>query len=132
MLILVINSGSSSIKYQLFDIPNGEGREKSNRLLCKGLLERIGTDKAILTHHKTGAEPVKKSVSAGDHEKGIKVVGNAIVDPQYGVIDHLSKIAAIGHRVVHGGEEFSKSAIINSDILKLIEKYCELAPLHNP
>src|SRR3989338_1852429 len=98
MIILVINSGSSSIKYQLFDISSGGARN----LLCKGLVERIGSEKSSLSHQKTGCETIKKSVSA------------------------------IGHRVVHGGEEFNKSTAITSEVIKYIEKYCELAPLHNP
>lgn len=140
MLILVINSGSSSIKYQLFDIPNGDGVDKAKkknaaeegRLLCKGLVERIGSDRSGLFHQKTGADAVKKTVSVSDHQEGIKVMLEAVTNPEYGVIDSISKIAAIGHRVVHGGEEFHESTVINSDIIKLIEKYCELAPLHNP
>lgn len=140
MLILVINSGSSSIKYQLFDIPNGNGVEKTKnknaaeegKLLCKGLVERIGNDKSGLVHQKIGSDVVKKTVSVSDHAQGIKVMLEAVTSPQYGVIDSISKIGAIGHRVVHGGEEFNKSTVINNDIIKLIEKYCELAPLHNP
>ena len=124
MLILVVNSGSSSIKYQLFDIP-GE-------LLCKGLVERIGSERSGLVHQKIGSDSIKKSVAVSDHKDGIKAMFGAITDKEHGVIDSISKIAAIGHRVVHGGEEFNKSTIINNDIIKLIEKYCELAPLHNP
>ncbi len=138
MLILVVNSGSSSIKYQLFDIANGGPADKSKnaaengKLLCKGLVERIGNEKSGLTHQKIGADPVKKTVSVSDHKEGIKVMLDALVDTGYGVIDSISKIAAIGHRVVHGGEEFSKSTLITAEVLKYIDKYCELAPLHNP
>jgi len=126
------------MKYQLFDIANGGPADKSKnaaengKLLCKGLVERIGNDKSGLTHQKIGADPVKKTVNVSDHKEGIKVMLDAIVDTGYGVIDSISKIAAIGHRVVHGGEEFSKSTFITSEVLKYIEKYCELAPLHNP
>ena len=127
MLILVINSGSSSIKYQLF-----ESADENGRLLCKGLVERIGNEKSGLTHQKIGADPVKKTVSISDHKEGIKVMLDALVDASHGVIDTISEIAAIGHRVVHGGEEFSKSTLITAEVLKYIEKYCELAPLHNP
>ena len=108
MLILVINSGSSSIKYQLFDIPG--------KLLCKGLIERIGQDRS----------------GVKDHQQGIKVMVDAITDPKHGVIDSICKVVAIGHRVVHGGEEFNKSTLITPEVIKYIEKYCELAPLHNP
>lgn len=133
MLILVINSGSSSIKYQMFDIPNGrKNAAEEGKLLCKGLVERIGNEKSGLVHQKIGADPVKKTVAVNDHQAGIKVVLDAVTDKEYGVIESISKIAAIGHRVVHGGEEFNRSTIINNDIIKLIEKYCELAPLHNP
>jgi len=140
MLILVINSGSSSIKYQLFDIPNGEnsGKPKSKnsasdgKLLCKGLVERIGNEKASLTHQKAGSEAVKKAIVAMDHQEGIKVMLDAVVDKDYGVIKTINEISAIGHRVVHGGEEFNKSTLITAEVIKYVEKYCELAPLHNP
>src|SRR3989338_5205768 len=117
MLILVINSGSSSIKYQLFDIP-GE-------LLCKGLIERIGQDKSNLVQQKIGSESVKKQISVKDHQGGIKVMVDAISDTKYGVIDSICKIAAIGHRVVRGGEEFKESTLITPEVIKYIEKYCE-------
>ncbi len=140
MLILVINSGSSSIKYQLFDIPNGESANKprtknaaeNGRLLCKGLVERIGNEKSGLTHQKIGCDAVKKTVSVSDHREGIKVMLGAVVDKEHGVIKSISEISAIGHRVVHGGEEFSKSTLITPEVIKYVEKYCELAPLHNP
>lgn len=131
MLILVINAGSSSIKYQLFDIPNGTG-SKDGRLLCKGLVERIGQEKSSFSHEKIGSPVVKSAVSVKDHQEGIKVIIDAIVHPEGGVIDSVFKIGAIGHRVVHGGEDFKRSTLITAEVIKYIDKYCELAPLHNP
>ncbi|PIV11801.1 MAG: acetate kinase [Candidatus Omnitrophica bacterium CG_4_8_14_3_um_filter_43_15] len=138
MLILVINSGSSSIKYQLFDILNGKDKSENKaskedrKLLCKGLVERIGSEKSSLSHQKEGAEKIKKIVSVANHKEGIKVILDVIASLDNGVIKNISEIAAIGHRVVHGGEEFKSSTPITAEVLKYIEKYCELAPLHNP
>jgi acetate kinase len=95
-------------------------------------VERIGQEKSSFTQEKIGNPPVKSAVVVRDHQDGIKVMLDAITHKEYGVIDSISKIAAIGHRVVHGGEEFNKSTIINAEVIKYIEKYCELAPLHNP
>ncbi len=138
MLILVINAGSSSIKYQLFDIEDAKDKPRSKkavedgRLLCRGLVERIGQERSNLLHEKLPNPAIKKIFSINDHQEGIKVVLDAVTNPEYGVMDSISKIGAVGHRVVHGGEEFNKSIIINAEVIKYIEKYCELAPLHNP
>ncbi len=124
MNILVINSGSSSIKYQLFDA-------QKSRLLCKGLVERIGTKKGLLTYCKTG-KVFRKSVSVPDHHQAMKHIFYIITEPVLGVIKSHSQIAGIGHRVVHGAEVFTKPSIIDAKVLNAIKKFSELAPLHNP
>lgn len=125
MSILVINSGSSSVKYTLFKLPKGI-------VLAKGIIERIGLEHSSLTHIPSRKVEIKEEVAAPNHEEAIKIALDAIVDPEYGVLDDISKIKAVGHRVVHGGEEVSESVLITDNVISLIEKYSELAPLHNP
>lgn len=123
MNILIINSGSSSIKYQLWRYP-----EKN--LLVKGLVERIGLDNSLITHK---SEPVfKKEIKISDHIQGIRIILDALTDPEHGVINSLSEIHAAGHRVVHGGEQFTDSVLITPEVLKTIDNMSSLAPLHNP
>jgi acetate kinase len=122
--ILVINSGSSSIKYQLFDT-------KKSFSLCRGIVERIGTKKSILTHQKD-TKPFACSVHAPDHHQAIKHIFDIITHPKLGVIKSHSQIAGIGHRVVHGAEAFRQPTIITNNVLNAIKKFSELAPLHNP
>jgi acetate kinase len=126
MFILVLNCGSSSIKYQLFDMTSG------NKLLAKGLLERIGLNDSILTHKPTGAEPYKVINDIPDHTTGINLVMAALTDPKHGVIKNVNEIKAVGHRVVNGGESYKESVLIDNDVKKQIELCSELAPLHNP
>jgi acetate kinase len=126
MNILVLNCGSSSIKYQLFDM------EDSARVLAKGLLERIGITDGILTHKPTGKDPYKVVLDIPDHTVGINMVMEALVHPVHGVIQSISEIKAVGHRVAHGGENFKESVLIDNDVKRDIEKCAELAPLHNP
>lgn len=125
MNILVINCGSSSLKYQLIDADNEE-------VLAKGLCERIGIDGGMHTYQKKGADKVKTSVDMPGHTEAVRIVLDALTDPETGVIDDLSKIDAVGHRIVHGGEKFSKSVIIDDEVIKAIEECNDLAPLHNP
>lgn len=125
MKVLVVNSGSSSIKYRLFDMDN-------ESLLAKGLVERIGIHDSLMNHYPTGKEPMRKEVDIPDHRKGIELVIDALLDKKFGVIEDISEISAIGHRVVHGGEKYSGSVLFNDDVLKILEEYTELAPLHNP
>ena len=125
MNILVLNCGSSSIKYQLLDM-NGEPELKA-----KGLVERIGLNCGNLTHKANGLkleieEPIE------NHTVGIKLVLNALTDEKYGAIKSLSELAAVGHRVVHGGEYFAQSVLITDDVIEKIKECCDLAPLHNP
>jgi hypothetical protein len=103
MKILVINCGSSSLKYQLFDMDQEE-------CLARGGVERVGSPDAFMTHRRVGNDKVKRDVDAPDHERGLKYVFDALVDPEIGVINSLSDISAIGHRVVHGGEKFAGMA----------------------
>jgi len=126
MNILVLNCGSSSIKYQLFDM------NESARVLAKGLLERIGLTDGILTHKPTGKDPYKVVLDIPDHTVGINMVMDALVNPVHGVIKSISEIKAVGHRVAHGGENFKESVLIDNDVKRDIENCAELAPLHNP
>jgi acetate kinase len=126
MTILVLNCGSSSIKYQLFNMANG------SEVLAKGLLERIGLNDGILTHRPSGKEAYRIVLDIPDHTVGINMVMEALVHPQHGVISNINEIKAVGHRVAHGGENFKKSVLIDNDVKKDIEKCGELAPLHNP
>lgn len=126
MIILVLNCGSSSIKYQLFRM--GEGCD----MLAKGLLERIGLTESILTHKPTGGEPYKIITDIPDHTTGINMVMEVLCDPKHGVIKNVNEIKAVGHRVVNGGESYKESVLINNDVKMNIETCIDLAPLHNP
>lgn len=125
MKVFVLNCGSSSLKYQVLDMNN-------EILICKGLVERIGTDKTTLTHSKIGGTKVTIEEPMKDHKEAIGHVIDIILDDEKGVVDDLSEITAVGHRVAHGGELFSKSVLVNNQVLAGIEELCELAPLHNP
>ena len=111
MKVLVINCGSSSIKYQLYEMPD-------QTVLAKGLVE-IGAEK-------------EGTIFAIDHGQGLKLIMQTLVDQKTGVLKSLEEIKAVGHRVVHGGEGFSGSVEITAEVLKVIEDYSDLAPLHNP
>ncbi|MFH1645333.1 MAG: acetate kinase [Candidatus Omnitrophota bacterium] len=125
MKILVINSGSSSIKYKFFDMAISAS-------LCKGLVERIGTSSSILSHQKDEAKPSILKIEAKDHNQAIKHILRVLTNPSLGVISSYKDISAIGHRVVHGAEAFREPTIIDTKVLRVLEKYNELAPLHNP
>ncbi|HNR42388.1 MAG TPA: acetate kinase [Bacteroidales bacterium] len=126
MIILVLNCGSSSIKYQLFDMSNG------CNMLAKGLLERIGLSNSVLTHKPTGKEPYTVTNDIPDHTTGINMVMEALTDPGHGVIADIGQIKAVGHRVVNGGEIYKESILVDNEVKKQIELNSELAPLHNP
>ena len=126
MKILVLNCGSSSLKYQLIDMSNEE-------VLCVGLVERIGIEGSILKQEKDGVEgkliveqPMK------NHQDAIKLVLDAVVDAQYGGVKDIKEVEAVGHRVVHGGEKFAGSVLITDEVKAALEECIELAPLHNP
>ena len=125
MNILVINAGSSSLKYQLINI-------KTEEVLAKGIAERIGEKNSRLWHKVQGYDDQIISVYLSSHQDAILLMIKAMVHPEYGVISSIKEISAIGHRVVHGGETFSDSVIIDDKVIKAIEKNIELAPLHNP
>ncbi|MFI3266239.1 MAG: acetate kinase [Rikenellaceae bacterium] len=126
MIILVLNCGSSSIKYQLIDM------NTDNEVLAKGQIERIGLAEGIMTH-QAGENPKSKiNQPFPDHTVGINKILEYLIDDEHGVIESLDKISAVGHRVAHGGEYFSDSAIIDADVISKIESCFELAPLHNP
>jgi acetate kinase len=126
MFILVLNCGSSSIKYQLFDMTS------ESKLLAKGLLERIGLNDSVLTHKPTGADTYKVINDIPDHTTGINLVMAALTDPKHGVIKNVNEIKAVGHRVVNGGERYKESILVDNEVKKQIELCSELAPLHNP
>lgn len=125
MKILVINAGSSSIKYQLFDM-------ERDYVMAKGMCDRIGIEGGNFKHKVEGREDYKLDVQMANHEEAIKIVINTLVDPEHGVIKSMSEINAVGHRVLHGGEKFSSSVVIDEKVIAAIEECCELGPLHNP
>ena len=129
MKILVINSGSSSIKYELFDMTH-------HRVMASGVAEKIGEDTSILTHKTIleSGESVKKSneEKIKDHQEGLNRIVDFLLDPEHGVIQDKSEISAVGHRVVHGGETFHSTTIIDDKVIEAIRENIPLAPLHNP
>jgi len=125
MNILVLNSGSSSVKYQMFD-------PEKKQLLAKGVVERIGMAGAMLTHIPFGREEIRLSGEILDHKIAIEYVLSILLSKNHGVIKDKNEIAAVGHRVVHGGEAFSESQLITSDVIKEIARCMDYAPLHNP
>ncbi len=124
MNILVINCGSSSLKYQVID-------SESEEVLAKGLCERIGLD-GRLVYQKAGGEKEVTDADMPSHKQAIQMVLDALVNPNTGVFKSLSEIGAVGHRIVHGGERFAASTILDDEVLKAIEECSDLAPLHNP
>lgn len=124
MKILVLNCGSSSLKYQLINMENEE-------VMCKGNFERIGEDESFLTHKiKENKQIIKHKVNS--HDEALKIIIDQILNKDYGVINNLKEINAVGHRIVHGGEIFDKSVLIDEKVIEDIEKCATFAPLHNP
>lgn len=128
MIILVVNCGSSSLKYQLLDMKNDEVYD----LLAKGLVERIGMEVGCLKHEAAGKEKLIKEMPIADHTVGIQAVIDALLDKDYGVLSTLEDIEAVGHRVVHGAEDFVGSQLITDAVIAQLEKCSVFAPLHNP
>ncbi|MBQ3249997.1 MAG: acetate kinase [Bacteroidales bacterium] len=128
MIILVLNCGSSSLKYQLLDMKNDEVYD----LLAKGLVERIGMEVGCLKHQAAGKEKFEKEMPIENHTVGIKAVLDALLDKDHGVLTTLEDIEAVGHRVVHGAEEFVCSQLITDKVVAQLEKCSVFAPLHNP
>ncbi len=125
MKVLVINCGSSSLKYQLINMDN-------ESVLAKGLVERIGIEGSVLTQKVEGREKYIITQPMKDHKDAIKLVLGALIDKENGVIGDMSEISAVGHRVVHGGEKYANSVLIDEEVMKSLEDCVKLAPLHNP
>ncbi len=125
MKVLVINCGSSSLKYQLFNM-------EDESVLAKGLVERIGIEGSVLKHQPGEADKVTIETEIPDHSVAIKLVLNALVDAKHGVIKDMNEISAVGHRVVHGAEKFATSVRISDAVMDALEECIEMAPLHNP
>ena len=125
MNVLVINCGSSSLKYQLIN-------SDSETVLAKGLCERIGIDGSAITHQREGEGKVKTEVVMKNHTDAVNFVIEKLTDAEVGVIKSLDEIDAVGHRMVHGGEEFAGSCVITDEVIKVVESCNDLAPLHNP
>jgi acetate kinase len=124
MNILVLNAGSSSLKYQVIEMP-------SETVKCVGLIERIGMDDAIFTHEKV-EEKYSEILPISNHEVGLQKIAQTLLDTKIGVINSVDEIEAVGHRVVHGGSKFSKTALITKEVKDNIRELFDLAPLHNP
>ena len=125
MNILVLNCGSSSLKYQLINMDD-------ESVLAKGLVERIGIDGSILTHKPTGKDKFVVEQDMKDHNIAVKLVLEALVDPEHGVISSPDEIAAVGHRVLHAGEKYKTSCLVDEDVKKVVRECFDLGPLHNP
>ena len=125
MKILVINCGSSSLKYQVIDM-------EGELLLAKGLVERISMEGSIITHEKRCMDKWVNETPMENHDDAIEQVLNAILDPEHGALKSLDELGAVGHRVVHGAEKFASSVLINSSVMEALEECADLAPLHNP
>lgn len=125
MKILVVNCGSSSVKYQLFDMAD-------ESVIAKGIVERVGSTEAFIKHQPTGKDKVQSKVDARNHEEALKAVFNYLLDPVHGVISDIKEISAVGHRVVHAGEKYSGSVPITPEVVDALIECQDLAPLHNP
>lgn len=125
MKIIVLNCGSSSIKYQLFDMP-------SNEVIAKGLVDKIGLKGSMIKHKRVGKDEVKLEGEILDHQQGIEYLLGILTSEKYGSIKNLNDIDAVGHRVVHGAEDFSGSVMITDEVIEALERASDLAPLHNP
>jgi len=125
MKVIVLNCGSSSIKYQLFNMPE-------NEVLAKGLVDKIGLKGAAIKHERGDGKKLKVEGEILDHQSGIEYLLGILIDKEYGSLEKLTEIEAVGHRVVHGAEEFSGSVAITEDVIDALEASSDLAPLHNP
>ncbi len=128
MIILVINCGSSSIKYQLLDMKSDEAYD----VIAKGIAEKIGLPAGVLQYTPIGKEKIKRDIPIPDHKVGMKLILEALTDKEHGVLKSLEDIEAVGHRIVQGGDYFSGSVLINEDVLEKISLCSDFAPLHNP
>ena len=125
MNVLVVNCGSSSLKYQLIDMEH-------EVVLAKGQFEKIGSDDAIFTHRRPDADKLERIEPVADHKVALQVLLDILVDPEHGVISSMDEIDAVGHRVVHGAEKFADSVLITPAVMEALEECAKIAPLHNP
>ena len=125
MIILVLNCGSSSLKYQVYDWDK-------RSVLATGIVERIAAANSVIKHQSTGKDEYVLEHSCPTHKEAIDLIMNTLIDKEVGAIDSISDIKAVGHRVVHGGEKFNKSVLITDEVIKSFEDISDLAPLHNP
>jgi acetate kinase len=125
MIILALNCGSSSVKYQLYDWNKRD-------IITRGVVERIGLDNSFITHEEPGKDVYKAEYNCPNHEEAIKLILSTLTENDIGVIKDIHEITAVGHRVVHGGEKFSRSVTINDEVIAAIREFSDLAPLHNP
>src|SRR5690554_5555067 len=125
MNVLVINCGSSSLKYQLMDMSN-------EQVIAKGLAERIGIEGSILTHKPEGKEKIVIEKPMENHKIALGILLDVLVDENHGVIKSMDEISAVGHRVVHAGEKFASSVLINNEVMDALKECIDIAPLHNP
>lgn len=128
MIILVINCGSSSIKYQLLDMKSDDVYD----LIAKGIVEKIGLESGIFQYKPTNGEKIVRELPVPDHKVGMKLVLDALADKEHGVLESIEDIEAVGHRIVQGADFFAGSALVDEEVLKKIEICCDFAPLHNP
>ena len=132
MKVLVLNCGSSSVKFQLIETSLEAIKNDTEETLAKGIIERIGMPASIIKFESRDNQPYRATAEILEHRVAINKVVQLLTDPDYGVIKHKEEIGAVGHRVVHGGERFSTSKIIDPDVYKEMIECIELAPLHNP
>jgi hypothetical protein len=125
MKIIVLNCGSSSIKYQLFEMPQVE-------VLAKGIVDKVGLKGALIKHERNDGKELKVEGEILDHKSGIEYLLGVLTDPEFGSLKSLKDIDAVGHRVVHGAEDFSGSVAITHEVIRALEISTDLAPLHNP
>ncbi|MFZ5643454.1 MAG: acetate/propionate family kinase [Bacillota bacterium] len=125
MLVLVLNCGSSSVKYKLYNMENEE-------VLISGQADRIGLSGSLIVHRKMGGEAITMEILMPGHRSAIEKILSLLTDPQYGAVSSVENISAVGHRVVHGGEKFSKSTLVTPEVLADLQILSDLAPLHNP
>lgn len=125
MKVLVVNCGSSSLKYQVLEMDNAQ-------LLAKGLVERIGIEGSVIKHEKTGMDKFVLEAPMKNHKDAIGHVLDALMDKDHGVVKTMDEIGAVGHRVVHAGEKYASSVLITEDVMKALDECIDLAPLHNP
>jgi len=125
MKVLSLNCGSSSVKYMVYDWDKKE-------ILCKGIVERVTIGESFIVHEVTGRDAVREEYECPTHKEAVELILRYLVDPKHGVLKDIKEITAVGHRVVHGGEKFAQSVIIDDEVIRTFEELSDLAPLHNP